>query len=651
MPAPVNRSGTSAFTVLLSPMALQIHTAPPDAHGKAQLGKTLVDLLDTAVERHPNPRAFNTANASGGWDATSNADMQRAVNELAAGLLEHGLTRGEHLAFFLDSDFLFSLSDLGSLLAGLVSVPLYVTFSRENLVYITQHSESKALIVSDPDRLAQFAEWASEVPDIRLVVLASGDAPAHAGLPGGVTLATMDDLRQKGRDAIAATPNLPDELRDRIDPSDLATLIYTSGTTGQPKGVMLSHENVSFNGISAISGYTQLGHTEEHVITFLPMTHIYARALQFASLGLGHCIYYSDPDHLVAHLPTVRPTMFATVPRVLEKVFDKVMLGIAEAEGAKQKIGAWAMGLATNYDLSNPPSGLGALPYKLADKLVYSKLRERLGLTRVKVVSVGGAALRADLANAFSAMNIQCFQGYGLTETSPVITAEIPGHRGAGTVGPPMAAVEVTIASDGEILTRGPHVMQGYYKNAEATDEVMDAEGWFHTGDIGEFTPAGLLRITDRKKALFKLSTGKYVIPQPMENKLQESALVEQAVVVGNAQKYAGAILFPGIDAVRAWGKTHGVNAGGDAAALLADPKVLAEFERVVAHANEGEDHWQQVKRFFLAPEAMTVENDLLTPKMSVKRSDVNKRYSTQIEALYSADVKPAAHGANAVTV
>ncbi len=632
-------------------MALQIHTAPPDAKGVARLGKTLLDVLDDAVERYPNPRAFNMPADGGGWTATSNADLQTAVNEIAAGLTGHGMARGEHIAFFLDSDFHFTLADLGSLLAGLVNAPLYVTFNRENLVYITNHSESKAIIVSDPARLEQFAEWAGEVPDVRLVVLASGDPPSDAGLPEGMTLVAMDALRQKGRDVLAAQPNLPDELRDQIQPSDLATLIYTSGTTGQPKGVMLSHENVSFNGITAISGYSQLGNTEEHVITFLPMTHIYARALQFASLGLGHCIYYSDPDHLVAHLPTVRPTMFATVPRVLEKVFDKVMLGIAEAEGAKKKIGAWAMGLATDYDLSNPPSGLAALPYKLADKLVYSKLRERLGLTRVKVVSVGGAALRADLANAFSAMNINCYQGYGLTETSPVITAEIPGYRGAGTVGPPMAAVEAAIAPDGEILTRGPHVMQGYYKNPEATAEVMDADGWFHTGDIGEFNAKGLLRITDRKKALFKLSTGKYVIPQPMENALQESSLVEQAVVVGNGQKMAGAILFPGLDAVRAWGKSHDVPAGLDDAALLAHPKVMAEFERIVAAANEGQDHWLQVKRFFLAGDAMTVENGLLTPKMSVKRSDVGKRYVGQIDAMYAAAVKPAPGGVNAVTV
>lgn len=631
-------------------MALQIHKAPPDAVATPVLGKTLVDLLDDAVAQHPNPKAFNMPTETG-WTSTSNRDFQTAVNEVAAGLRAHGMAAGQHLAFFLNSDYHFALSDFGSLLAGLVNVPLYVTFSRENLVFITNHSESKAMVVSDPAMLAQFAEWAGEVPDVRLVVLATGAAPASAGLPDGVTLVTMDALRAKGREAIAAAPNLPDEMRDALNPSDLATLIYTSGTTGQPKGVMLTHENVSFNGFSAINGYPQIGHAEEHILTFLPMTHIYARALSFTSIAKGHCVYYSHPDTLVGHLPQVRPTMFATVPRVLEKVFDKVMLGIAEAEGAKKKIGAWAMDLATGYDLANPPSGLAALPYKLADKLVYSKLRERLGLTRIKVVSVGGAALRADLANAFSAMGIPCYQGYGLTETSPVITAEIPGHRGAGTVGPPMVGVEAAIAPDGEILTRGPHVMQGYYKNPEATAEVMGDDGWFHTGDIGEFNDKGLLRITDRKKALFKLSTGKYVIPQPMENALQESALVEQAVVVGSGEKFAGAILFPSLDALRVWGKSNGVPAGLDDAALLRDPKVMAEFERIVARCNEGQDHWLQVKRFFLVGEPMTVENGLLTPKMSVKRSDVSKRYADRVAAMYAADVAAGPDGVNAVSV
>jgi long-chain acyl-CoA synthetase len=621
-------------------MALQIHTAPPDCRGQLALGQTLIDLLDTAIERYPNPTAFNTPTGDGGWTATSNADFRDAVHEVAAGLREFGLSRGEHVAFLLHSDHDFVLFDLGTLLAGLVNVPLYTTFSRENLVFVATHAEAKALVVADPEMLARFSAWAPEVPGLRLVVLASGE-PGDVDLPDGLRVVTAERLREAGRRSLAARPDLPAELRAAVRPDDLATLIYTSGTTGQPKGVMLTHENVSFNGYAAVTAYERLGHVDERVLAFLPMTHIYARALAFASLALGHSVYFSDPVHLTEHLPQVRPTLFATVPRVLEKVFDRVMLGVEEAEGLKKRIGAWAMGRAVRYDLAAPPTGLEAVQHRLADALVYAKLRERLGLTRIKVVSVGGAALRADLATAFAAMSIPCFQGYGLTETSPVITAEIPSHREAGSVGPPIVGVEVAIADDGEILTRGPHVMRGYYKEAGETAAAIDAEGWFHTGDIGAFSGGGNLRITDRKKALFKLSTGKYVIPQPIENALQESPLVEQAVVVGLGRKFAGALLFPAAEAVRAWARNHGVPADLEDEALFRSPPVHEEFERVVARANEGVDPWSQVKRFRLCAEPLSVENGLLTPKLSVKRSAVNQRYASEIEAIYAPATRP----------
>ena len=410
---------------------------------------------------------------------------------------------------------------------------------------------------------------------------------------------------------------------------------------------MLSHENISSNAIAAYTGIGTLGHQDEVALTFLPLTHIYARMLSFADVAWGHQVYYSNPDLLVGHLPEVRPTIFATVPRVLEKVYDKVLLGIQETEGAKGKIGAWALDLAGDYDLQSPPSGLAAVKYGLADKLVYSKLREKLGLTRAKAVSVGGAALRADLANSFNAFGVPVLQGYGLTETSPVITNNIPGANRAGTVGQPIAGVEVAIAEDGEILTRGPHVMEGYFKAPDKTAEVIDDDGWFHTGDIGEFTPDGFLKITDRKKALFKLSTGKYVIPQPIENKLTESALIEQAVVVGNSQKFCTALIFPNMEALPVWARNHGVTATGEA--LLQDPAVRAEFERLVAEANQGMDHWSQVQRFRLVPQLMTVENELLTPTMKVKRSQVGKAYTDDIERMYTADVPAGDHGATVV--
>ena len=627
-------------------MALQIHTAPSDADGKVILGKTLPNLLDEAAEKYPNPKAFNQPQANGTWMSLSNGEFRDAANEVAVGLHENGLTRGDHVAFLMESDMWFAMADFGTQIAGIVNVPLYTTYATENLVFVTQHGNAKAMFVTDREKLEAFAGWADQVPDVTLVIAAEGDDKGIS-LPDGVRFMTLDALRAQGREAIAEAPNRPDELRDQIEAEDLATLIYTSGTTGQPKGVMLTHENISSNSYASFTGISVLGHQEEQVITFLPLTHVFARMLQFASVAWGQSIYFSNPDQIVAHLAEIKPTMFASVPRVLEKVYDKVSLGVSEATGLKHKIGTWALGVARDYDVSKADGGIPGWKYGLADKLVYSKLRERLGLTRVKAVAVGGAALRGDLASSFAAFGIPAYQGYGLTETSPVITVNLPGKNRAGTVGPPIAGVEVAIAEDGEILSRGPHIMKGYYKAQDKTDEVIDGDGWFHTGDIGEFSPDGFLKITDRKKALFKLSTGKYVIPQPIENALTESALIEQAVVVGNSQKFCTALIFPNMEALPVWAKSQGVSATGDA--LLKDPKVHAEFERLVADANKGMDHWSQVQRFRLVPETMTVENELLTPTMKVKRGAVNKQYDGQIDAMYKATVSKSGHGVSVV--
>lgn len=619
-------------------MANTIYSAPPTSPSKVVLGRTLPSLLDDAVEQYPNPRAFNQPRPDGGWIRMSNGEFQSAADEIAAGLREMGVERSQHVAFFMESDMYFALCDFGTQIAGVVNVPLYTTFAEENLVYVTTHGEAKAIFISTPGMLEQFAGWADQVPDVTLAVLATGE-PGDVDLPDGLTLVTLDDLRSVGRSKIEEMPNLPDEMRDEIEPHDLATLIYTSGTTGQPKGVMLTHENISSNVYAAFTGIAVLGHQDEVALTFLPLTHIYARMLSFANVAWGQQIFYSDPDHLVEHLPEVRPTMFATVPRVLEKVYDKVLLGLDEREGLQRSIMAWALDLAKEYDLEHPPKGLAALKHKAADTLVYSKLREKLGLTRIKVVSVGGAALRADLANAFSAFGVPTCQGYGLTETSPVISTATPHANKAGTVGPPVAGVEVMIAEDGEILTRGPHVMKGYFKQPDKTAEVLEDDGWFHTGDIGKVTPEGYLQITDRKKALFKLSTGKYVMPQPIENMLTKSPLIEQAVVMGNSEKYCTALVFPSAEAVRSWAKNHGVDVPEDDAAMFEHPAVLAEFEELVAKANRGMDTWSQVKRFRLVPELMTVENELLTPTMKVKRSDVSKQYQDDVQRMYSAEV------------
>ncbi|MDX1439219.1 MAG: long-chain fatty acid--CoA ligase [Rubricoccaceae bacterium] len=616
-------------------MALDIRTAPPNS-GEIVLGRTLPSLLDEAVEKYPNPKAFNQPIEGGGWTTLSNAEFKTAADEMALGLYALGMTRGDHIAFFMNSDMYFAMADFACVIGGIVNVPLYTTYTPENLVYVANHGKCKAMVVSNDEMLAEAASWMGET-EVRFVVLAEGTG-ANTSLPSGVALYTFDSLREKGRERLAANPDEPNQLREHVDANELATLIYTSGTTGLPKGVMLSHENISSNVFAALTGFKIIGHQEENMLTFLPMTHIFARTLSFLAVAYGHSIYYSDPDHIVEHLGEVKPTFFASVPRVLEKVYDKVLLGVREATGLKKAIGGWALDMAKTYDLSKPDGGMGWLS-GLADKLVYSKLRERLGLTRVKVCAVGGAALRADLASSFFAFGIPVYQGYGLTETSPIITMNRPGHNRAGSVGQPIAGVEVAIAEDGEILSRGPHIMMGYYDAPDKTAEVMDDEGWFHTGDIGEFTDEGYLRITDRKKALFKLSTGKYVIPQPIENSLMEDPLVEQAVVIGSSYNYTTALLFPNMETLRNWAENKELDTSVTDEELLTNSAVMTKFEQLVEEANEGADHWCQVKRFKLIPELMTVENKLLTPTMKVVRRKVGETYGSEIEAMYAASI------------
>ncbi|MEP0549001.1 MAG: long-chain fatty acid--CoA ligase [Rhodothermales bacterium] len=617
-------------------MPLQIHTAPPQL-GDPILGKTLVEMLDEVVEKYPNPTAFNQPRDGGGWTTMSNNDFRDAADEVALGLLEAGLERGDHAAFFMDSDMYFALADFSCLIAGIVNAPLYTTYAEDNLVYVTEHAEAKAMFVSNPTMLAQLAKWLPRVPSVKTVILAEGNAGSIA-MPDGVRLFTLDELRALGRDRKKENPGELAELRSKVGAHDLTTLIYTSGTTGLPKGVMLTHENVSSNVLGALQALGALKHQEEVVVTFLPATHIFARMLTIAHIAYGHSIYFSNPDLLVGHLAELKPTFFATVPRVLEKVYDKVLLGVRDSDGVKKKIGTWALDLAGDYDLSKPKGGLSPIKFALADKLVYSKLREKLGLTRVKTVAVGGAALRADLAASFNAFGVPVVQGYGLTETSPVITMNRLDANRAGAVGQPIPGVEVAIAEDGEILSRGPHIMKGYYKADDKTEEVMDADNWFHTGDIGEFTPEGFLKITDRKKALFKLSTGKYVIPSPLENALMEDPLIEQAVVVGSGHKFCSALIFPSTEVLRGWAEDKGVGSMSDDA-LLKHPDVLAKYESLVKEANQGADHWSQIKRFKLISDLMTVENELLTPTMKVKRSAVSKAYNDDIERMYKADV------------
>ena len=622
-------------------MSGPIYTAPPTS-GPPVLDKTLPDLLYDACEQYENPKALNQP-TDGGWEPLSLDRFRIQSEETALGLLDLGLERGEKVALLLESDVPFCVVDMGCLLAGLIDVPLYLSSSAEQMTYVVEHAEAKALAVANPKRLHQAAEILPDLPNIETVILCDPDPEATLpDLPDGVDLLTLDEVRARGRASTDDQDATIQDLRSKIHADDLATIIYTSGTTGRPKGVMLSHENISSNAMTAVGELDdfETGAEGEVIISFLPLTHVFARMLQYAFMARGVSIYFTHPDDLVEALPKVRPTAFASVPRVLEKVYAGIRKKILGMEGLQKAIGEWALGVAGEYRIDENMSGFYRVKRAIADQLVFQKWRDALG-GRVKWVVVGGAALQPDLANTLAAAGITTLQGYGLTETSPVISFTRPDDIMPGTVGPPLPGVEVQIAGDGEILTRGPHVMQGYYKRPDKTDEVLNEEGWFHTGDVGEFDEQGFLKITDRKKDLFKLSTGKYVMPQPIENRLGSQPLVDKAVVVGSDRKFCAALIFPTEDQVRVQAKELDLDSEQSFEELLRHPDIVDAFRDLVAEANEGMDHWSTVKRFALVPDELTIESGLLTPTLKVKRPNIQTTYAHEIDALYYEDEPP----------
>jgi long-chain acyl-CoA synthetase len=599
----------------------KVYTAPPDS-GTLELGRTLPSLLDEACERNPNAKAFNQRTADG-WEPLSTKAFRAQAEELGAGLIELGLRPGDRVAFYTHSDLSFCLPDMACLTVGLVSVPIYLTHGEKAIRHIFKESEAKALVVSDEALLDEIAPLLEACDALEAVVVYAG---SEREAVGDVPLYSADALRERGRAQRESAAF--EALKASVKPSDLATIIYTSGTTGLPKGVMLSHENISSNAIAAFGGMQALGRGEsETALSFLPLTHIFARTLQYGFMHYGISVYYSDPERIREDFRQVRPTLFAAVPRVLEKALERILQTGRSLSGVKRRLFDWSLALAERYDVTRPPTGLEHTKLRLADRLVLSKWREALG-GRVKYVIVGGAALRPELVNLFGAAGVQVLQGYGLTETSPVVSYNRPERNRPGTVGEPLPGVEVTIADDGEILTRGPHVMQGYYRNEEATKAAFTEDGWFKTGDLGQMTDDGFLVITGRKKNLFKLSTGKFVMPQPLEQALEGETLVEHALVVGEGEKFCAALLFANPEALAA-------RTGKAGKAALEEPDIQQDLKETLANANRDLPAWSRVKRAAVIVGDLTVTNEALTPTLKLRREAVQARYQPYIDALY----------------
>jgi len=616
-------------------MREQILTAPQDS-GDAVLGKTLPSLLYEVSVRYPNPCAFNHPDPLE-WRSWSTDAFREQSEEIAAGLMSLGLQKGDRVVMLMESDVHFALVDMGCLLIGLVDVPIYLTHAPESIFYIVKHSEAKCIVLSDASQIDTLGSFLPVLPSVQTIIYARNKDHLKVEFANSnVRFHSLNEVRQFGRPTLDADPFFIHMKSEQIEPQDLATIIYTSGTTGDPKGVMLSHENLTFNALTAFSelGDYRPGPDGEVALSFLPLSHVFARALNYGYLAYGTSVYFTRPDDLSRELQRVQPTVFASVPRVIEKVYNRILEKASSMTGPKKHLLEWALDLARKYELGKEPEGFYRVQLKLADKLVYAKWREALG-GRVRYIIAGGAALNPELANIFAAAGITILQGYGLTETSPVITFNRPRRNRAGTVGQPLPHVEVKLADDGEILTRGPHVMMGYYKEPVKTGQVIDDEGWFHTGDIGEITPEGFLRITDRKKDLFKLSTGKYVIPQVLETRLTRDPLIEQALVVGSGYKFCAALIFPNLEKVRELANSEGLDPKLPVEALLDRPEIKAKFQALVDEANEGIDQWSQIKHFVLIPEDLNVESGALTPTFKVRRSKVIEQYDEQIKALY----------------
>lgn len=614
---------------------------PPPGMGRLELGRTIPSLLDEAVDVSPNETAFNQRDPSAhdGWQRWSSRDFKRQTENLALGLRAAGLEAGDRVALFTESDMSFVIGDMACLVGGLVDVPVYLTHTPQAIEHILTESECRAVLVTDRNLLKRMTILAAEIDTVKLLAVA--DARALDGFVAGAAwraargrrVTSYAALEAEGAELMAIEPQLVEEYKAALDATALATIIYTSGTTGVPKGVMLSHQNLSSNAIAAMTDIRtfQRGPVET-VLSFLPLSHIFARTLQYANMWFGSSVYYGTPDSVREDLLEVKPTFMAAVPRVLEKSWERIQAAGDDFTGLKSALYRRALSFARSFDVLRPPEGVKALERRLLDRLVYGRWREALG-GRIKMIIVGGAALRPELVNILGAADIEVLQGYGLTETSPVMTFNRPGRNRPGTVGEVLTGTEVGITEEGEILARGPNVMMGYFARPEETAEIITADGWLHTGDLGVLED-GYLSITGRIKYLFKLSTGKYVTPEPLTDRLEGNPLISTAIVTGDGQKYCTALLFLDHEALQArYGKAD--------ESVLRDERLRVDLAAAITNANLGMPHWSTVKRAAAVLDVLTMESGDVTPKLSIRRDKVISKHRPVLKALYLEEAAP----------
>ena len=597
---------------------------------------TLTQLFFDAVERHDKPDALQHK-VNGVYKPISSRALAERVRRAGLGLTELGVAAGDRVGIMSENRPEWAIADYACLTTLLSDVPLYPNLPAEQAAFILRDSGAVAVFVSDAAQAAKIVQCRASLPALRHVITFAADRHAGADLTlaeleaRGTTVDTEARRAEYRRRALTATPD------------DVATLIYTSGTTGEPKGVMMTHDNLYSNVMASAVQIPFAG--RDTCLSFLPLSHIFERmAGHYLMFQVGCSIAYAQSmDTVPVDMQTVKPSLVLSVPRLYEKMYARVLENALAGGAVKQRIFFWARGVAERWaDIrlaGGEPRGLLALQYRIAQKLVFSKLKARTG-GQLRYFVSGGAPLAAEINKFFYAAGLEILEGYGLTETSPVIAVNTPSAFRIGTVGKPIPGVEVMIAADGEILTRGPHVMKGYYKKPEATREVIDAEGWFHTGDIGELHD-DFLSITDRKKDIIVTAGGKNIAPQPIENLIKTNKYVSQAVVIGDKRKFPIVLIVPNWEQVEKYAKLKNI-IWTDRAQLLQMPTIHAKMEKEVFGQLHGLARFEMPKKMALLEHDFSIERGELTPKLSVKRRVIDKTYKSVIDSLYVDEHEPA---------
>lgn len=581
----------------------------------------LFDIPEHQLNNYPKEDAL-AAKINGEWITTSTEDYVKKIRLTSLGLIKLGIQPGDKVGIISNNRPEWHVLDMAILQIGAINVPIYPTISEEDYTYIFNDAGIKMCFTSSEELYRKVSNIFDKVDSLKSVY----------------TIEQVEGATNWEEIFSNADTSLEDELtkrKNQIKSEDLATLIYTSGTTGKPKGVMLSHNNLISNVLASVSRLPV--HHQAKALSFLPICHVYERMLTYVYQYVGVSIYFAESLETIGdNLKEVKPDVFTAVPRLLEKVYDKIMAKGSELTGIKRKLFFWAVELGEEYDVKGK-SAWYKFKLKIARKLIFSKWQEALG-GNCKAVASGSAALQPRLARIYLAAGIPIMEGYGLSETSPVISVNCEVNDGVriGTVGRVLENLEVKIAEDGEILVKGPSVMMGYYNLPEKTREELTEDGWFHTGDIGLFEEGEYLKITDRKKEIFKTSGGKYIAPQVMENKFKESRFIAQIVIIGENQKHPAALIVPDFDFVKSWAKRKGTDIPLDQKEMILHTNVIERIQKEIDKYNSFYGGWEQIKRFELLDHELSIESGELTPTLKLKRKVIMEKYQNLIAGIYS---------------